>query len=316
MRYLQKSLHRHAGFTIIELAVALTIMAFIIGGLAIPISTRLAEQQYIDTQASIDKAVEALLGFAVNNHRLPCPDVSTLAADNRDGLEDVTNLPVGAANPISGCHAGFAGIQSAANGASWGDIPWRTLGLQTPANQDAWNNRLRYAVFTPLTTQTATAACGAGAGLSNVFCTTTLPTVPAITAALDIRCANPTSPPGTPAPNCLFSAPANVDTNFVLAQNAVFVVYSHGANGWGSTNANDLTSTKVFLAGTTSNDEQENIPEAQGAGFADATINARRRFVTRARSGTTSNAGEYDDVLTYMSANTFAAKMLAAGVWP
>lgn len=324
---------KHAGFTIIELAVALTIVALIVGGLAVPLSTRMAEQQYTDTQVNIDKAVEALVGFAINNRRLPCPDVNTAAVDNRDGLEDTLPLGGGA---VTGCAAGTLGTQSAVDGASWGDIPWRSLGLQPPNNEDAWNNRLRYAVFTPLTTQTIGAValnCATGVaaaappattavGLSNLFCQTQRPYAPllpasGITAALDIRCANPTAPPGTPAPNCLFgAAPAGPNNNFIVANNAVFVVYSHGANAWGSTNARDLTSTKPFLAGNTSNDDLENIPEAQGGGIADATINARRRFVVRARSNGTSNAGEFDDVLTFVSANTLAAKLLAAGVWP
>jgi prepilin-type N-terminal cleavage/methylation domain-containing protein len=328
--------HRQAGFTIIELAIALTIVAFIVGGLAVPISTRIAEQQYTDTQANIDRAVETLVGFAINNRRLPCPDVNmaaAAAADNRDGLEDTQ---LNAAGAITGCAVGTLGTQSAVDGASWGDIPWRSLGLQPPNNADAWNNRLRYAVFTPLTTQAIAPPpavglrCATGVdaaaipatiavGLGNLFCQTQRPFTPAtsnagITAALDIRCANPIAAPGAPAPGCLFGAGPN--NNFVVANNAVFVVYSHGANGWGATNARDLTAAQPFLAGTTSNDDLENIPEAQGDGVADDVINARRRFVVRARSNGTSNAGEFDDVLTFMSANTLAAKLLAAGVWP
>jgi prepilin-type N-terminal cleavage/methylation domain-containing protein len=151
---------KNLGFTIIELAVALTIVALIVGGLAVPLGTRMAEQQYTETQANIDKAVEALIGFAINNRRLPCPDVSTAAVDNRDGLED----PLVPAGAITGCNPGFTGIQSAINSASWGDIPWRSLGLQPPGHEDAWNNRLRYAVFTPLTTQTAVIPCAARDG--------------------------------------------------------------------------------------------------------------------------------------------------------
>jgi prepilin-type N-terminal cleavage/methylation domain-containing protein len=308
---------RRQGFTLIELAVALTIVALIVGGLAVPVSTRLAEQQYTDTQASIDKAVEALYGFAITNRRLPCPDVSTAAADNRDGLEDPTLV----AGSVTGCAAGLPlAIHSDANGASWGDLPWQTLGLASPNNQDAWGNRLRYAVFTPLTLQSAYAVpalgsvnCFAASGFTNINCQTS---IGGITASLDIRCANITAPPATAAPGCLQAALPTPATNFRIAQNAVFVVYSHGANAWGATKISDRTAIKLFVAGSTPNSDLENIPENQGLGAGAATIAARRRFVLRTRSDASSTAGEFDDLLTFVSSNTLAAKLLAAGVWP
>jgi prepilin-type N-terminal cleavage/methylation domain-containing protein len=286
------------GFTLIELAVALTVVAFIIGGLAVPISTRLAEQQYADTQANIDKAVEALVGYAVLTGRLPCPDVNTIgAADNRDGTEKPAGGP---------CASGVAGgaidySNSTGAGVSWGDLPWQTLGLQAPYNQDAWNNRLRYAVVTTL----------AGAVADSPIKTNLR-----IAAMLDIRCGNPaTLPPTasaafTAAPGCLPLPTANP---YQISANAVFVVYSVGANGWGGTNINDITTSKPFTAAqiALTPDQAANAPERAGT-----TPATRRQFVTRARSSAVSNSGEYDDVLTYMSANTFAAKMLAAGVWP
>ena len=138
------------GFTLIELAVALTIVALVIGGLAVPVSKRIAEQQYIDTQTNIDKAIETLVGYAIQNRRLPCPDVSTATADNRDGFEDIA----GAVGSVTGCSIGVTGTASKAadyhsdpEGVSWGDLPWQTLGLAPPYNVDAWNNRLRYAVL-------------------------------------------------------------------------------------------------------------------------------------------------------------------------
>lgn len=281
------------GFTIIELAVALTIVSLIIGSLAVPLGTRIAEQQYTDTQNSIDKAVEALVGFAALNGRLPCPDMRTAdaVADNRDGAED----PRLEAGLIIGCNAGFGGTNSDAGNASWGDLPWQTLGLQAPNNQDAWNNRLRYAVFEPLTHAPPVFPASLGA------------------ANLDIRCGNPTSLPPTvgaafvPAPGCL---PIPVANPYQVSANAVFVVYSHGTNAWGSTNILDVTTARPFLAPIPINDETANTPEN------DAAALFRRQFVTRARSEAESNSGEFDDLLSYMSATTFAAKMLSAGRFP
>jgi type II secretory pathway pseudopilin PulG len=302
------------GFTIIELAVALTIVALIVGGLAIPIGTRLAEQQYTDTQTSIDKAMEAIVGFAAQNRRLPCPDMRTAgsAADDRDGTEDST---INAGGLVTGCNAGTTGINSDAGAASWGDLPWRTLGLQPPSNQDAWNNRLRYAVFTPLVTQTPSAfACPpiAGiaqppvAGLANMGCTTT---IGGLAAQLDIRCASPSTPPAAAVPGCLNLPAANP---FQVSNRAVFVIYSHGANGLGATNINDVNALTAAPTAVVP-DQLANYPASEG-GAAPSAL--RRQFVARARSSATSNSGEYDDVLSFMSSNAFAAKMLAAGVWP
>lgn len=291
-----------AGFTLIELAVALTIVALVIGGLAVPMSKRLAEQQYTDTQINIDKAVEALVGFAVLNKRLPCPDIATLVADNRDGLEDA--IAGGCGTGVDTGTINYAN-SSDASGASWGDLPWQTLGLAAPNNSDAWSNRLRYAVVTNFAMPTTAAtnlitSVGAG-GAANT---------------LDLRCGNPANPATyVAAPGCLPNLPGPNAANFTATQSAAFVVYSMGANGMGGTSISSVTVRKllastVTLANTTIPDQFANMPERE------ATLALRRQFVVRARSDATSSAGEYDDVLTYVSTATLASKLLNAGIWP
>jgi prepilin-type N-terminal cleavage/methylation domain-containing protein len=292
------------GFTLIELAVALTIVALVVGGLAVPMSARIAEQQYTDTQATLDKASEALLGFAILNGRLPCPDIDTVAGavDDRDGIENQNAA-------LTGCHAGVgANLNSdiaagAAVGASWGDLPWQTLGLAPPNNADAWNNRLRYAVVTRATLPSATPtplSVMLSAGLAQTY--------------LDIRCGNPANPAAyVPAPGCVQNLPGPAVGNFALSTNAVFVVYSLGSNGWGGTPINSLV-VKAFagsgLAATS--DQAANLPELA----AKNTALLRSQFVTRARTDATSTSGQFDDVLTFMSSNTLAAKLLSAGMYP
>ncbi len=317
------------GFTLIELAVALTIVALVIGGLAVPMSKRLAEQQYIDTQATIDKAMDAVVGYAILNRRLPCPDVSTAAADTRDGFEDIA----GTVGSITGCSIGITGTATnAANyhsdpdGVSWGDLPWQTLGLAAPNNVDAWNNRLRYAVFTPLVTQVAPAvtcsnlptAPTIGIGFQNLGCNTAIAnTTIAGGGQIDIRCASTAVPPATPALGCL-ATPAVAP--YQVTQSAVFVVYSMGANGFGSTSMVNLgsTSSAAFTAALIAKypDEAANAPELD-SGTTQALASAlRRQFVVRARTDSASAAGAFDDVLSFMSASTLAAKLSTAGVWP
>jgi prepilin-type N-terminal cleavage/methylation domain-containing protein len=287
------------GFTLVELAVALTIVAVVVGGLAIPLSKRLAEQQYADTQATLDKAVEALVGFAILNRRLPCPDVNTAAAgspDNRDGVEDAAGGPCGGGT-ASGT-VNYVNSTSAGSASSWGDLPWQTLGLSAPHNADAWNNRLRYAVVTTLAASTA----GGATPLSGI----------GGASPIDIRCGNPANPSSyVAAPGCLPSLPGPSAGNFIVSSNAVFVVYSVGANGWGGTPITSLIN-KIFSASglALTSDQAANAPELKGAAA------TRNQFVTRARTDASSKAGEFDDLLTFMSSNTLAAKLLNAGVWP
>jgi prepilin-type N-terminal cleavage/methylation domain-containing protein len=317
------------GFTLIELAVALTIVALVIGGLAVPMSKRLAEQQYLDTQANIDKAIEAIVGYAILNRRLPCPDMSTAAIDNRDGFEDIA----GSVGAITGCSIGIAGTASTAanyhsdpDGVSWGDLPWQTLGLAAPHNVDAWNNRLRYAVFTPLVTQVApTVTCSnlvnpptIGIGFQNLGCNTAIAnTTIAGGGQIDIRCASTSLPPATPALGCL-STPAVAP--YQVTQSAVFVVYSAGANGFGSTSMVNLGSiaSSAFTAARISKypDEAANAPELDSGATQALASALRRQFIARGRTDDSSVSGAFDDVVSFMSASTLATKLSSAGVWP
>jgi prepilin-type N-terminal cleavage/methylation domain-containing protein len=282
------------GFTLIELAIALAIVALLLGGLSVPISKRIIEQQYADTQVNIDKAIESLVGFALITGRLPCPDISTTTTDNRDGLED--QGVSGGFTCALGANTGTFNYTNSSdvNGASWGDLPWKTLGLAPPSNADAWNNRLRYAVVTNLATIDAV---DANSFNEDVLATTTM---------LQIRCGNPaTTTPSTAAPGC-------TSPGYSVSDNAAFVVYSVGSNGWGSTNVNNLTTFKPFTATqiTLTPDQSANAPEAE------ATLALRRQFVVRDRTDASSTAGEFDDLLNFMSSTKLASKLLNAGKWP
>jgi hypothetical protein len=103
----------------------------------------------------------------------------------------------------------------------------------------------------------------------------------------------------------------------------VFVVYSMGANGLGSTSLVNLASlgTSAFSTGTGGTaarfpDQAANAPELDSGADQPAASALRRQFVARARTDASSNAGEYDDVFSFMSAPTLAAKLAGAGVWP
>jgi prepilin-type N-terminal cleavage/methylation domain-containing protein len=279
MKYLKK--HKMHGFTLIELAVVLTIIALLVGGMLVPLGARLDQQAYSDTQARLDKATEALTGFAILNGRLPCPSITS------DGLEQAR--VASGVDWVCGS-ATQSDDSSAANNASWGDLPWGTLGLSAPYNADAWNYRLRYAVRTKLAIdKTAT------------------------TTVLDSSSTSLGSATGLVVYDSIAA------TN--LISNAVFVIYSHGKNSAGGT----LIGVPVTPATTnpTSADELQNLPSnATGgneAGNSAAAKTARRLFYSRTRTGLPTAPAvtplEFDDLVTWMSPNTLTAKLVAAGVW-
>ena len=92
------------GFTLIEVAIVLVIVGLLLGGVLTPLGTQMEENRRKSTLAEMEVLQEALIGFALSQGRLPCPD------DDGDGIED----PVG----------GVGGCDSTAD-----DIPAVTMGI-------------------------------------------------------------------------------------------------------------------------------------------------------------------------------------------
>lgn len=122
-----------SGFTLVEMAIALVIIALLIGGMLAPLSTQKEQERRSGNQQLLDDAREALIGFAVVNGYLPCPDL------NGDGQEDT--------GPNPGDCGRFTATSNLfyPNGAI-GRLPWVTLGIN--AEFDPWGDThyVRYAV--------------------------------------------------------------------------------------------------------------------------------------------------------------------------
>lgn len=118
-----------AGFTLVELAIAMFIIALLIGGLVMPLSAHMDARSRNATQSALSDIRDALLGFAAANGRLPCPALATAAIGSAGaGLEETTG-------------AGAALACTNADGV--GALPWATLGV---SETDAWGNRYTYRV--------------------------------------------------------------------------------------------------------------------------------------------------------------------------
>lgn len=113
-----------AGFTLVELALVFVVVALLLGGLLVPLTTQIEQQRARETQKAMEEIREALVGYALSHAALdgkpylPCPD-----ADG-DGLEDTRS---GAGDCPS-----FEGR-----------VPRATLGT---ARSDGWGRQFRYRV--------------------------------------------------------------------------------------------------------------------------------------------------------------------------
>jgi type II secretory pathway pseudopilin PulG len=189
MSFPEQELRRSlAGFSLIEMAIVLFVMALLLGGLLVPLRTQVESRRIEETRAILDQARESLLGYVVAHGYFPCP-----ASANSNGQEAGTPIHTGGNNS---CPAEVTG-----NNVYAGFFPAATLGFSPVDSdgysQDAWatqQNRLRYAVadadniggvIEPLTNPngiryagmsniitsgTLIRICKTGIGVSNVDC--------------------------------------------------------------------------------------------------------------------------------------------------
>lgn len=118
-----------SGFSLVEMAVVLVILALVMGGLFVPISAQMDQRNFSNTRKSLDVASDALVGYAMANKHLPCPD-KTAGANN--GVND---------NPNDGVEDFDAATGSCI--VQEGSLPGATLGILTT---DAWGRQLIYRV--------------------------------------------------------------------------------------------------------------------------------------------------------------------------
>lgn len=120
------------GFTLIEMAIVLTLVGLLIGGGLFATGALVERSRMIQTNTNLDQAEAALQLFVVRNNRLPCPADGSLAAGATNyGVEQVTAAT--SSKPQS-CSLIIANSV----------IPWVTLGLDEATSLDGWGRRLSY----------------------------------------------------------------------------------------------------------------------------------------------------------------------------
>jgi type II secretory pathway pseudopilin PulG len=210
------------GFTITEMAVVLLIVALMIGGMILPLSVQDEVRRTNETQATLKNGIEALLGFAAANGRLPCPATGT-----SNGIE----APSG---------GGTCTLLDASDAAPVGYLPGATLGL-APLDSagrvlDAWGNPLRYAVSIADSSALTTTDAVKSLGIENLS-STQLIVCPTASGGLQN--------PGTTSADC----PSGVTA---YASNALAVIYSLGKNaGTGGTGTDELNNPNPNMPSAT-----------------------------------------------------------------
>ncbi len=118
--------HKHRGFTLIEMAVVLLIIAVLLSAAILPLRGQKRVADITRAKKDLQAIEEALYGFAIANGRMPCP-----------------TLPGNGGNEVGG---------GAANCNSYhGFVPYNTLGIRGETNcdgllTDPWGNPYRYSV--------------------------------------------------------------------------------------------------------------------------------------------------------------------------
>lgn len=117
------------GFTLVELAIVMFIVALLLGGMLLPLSAQMDIRARGETEKTLSDVRDALIGFALTNGRLPRPAISST-----DGAERAT---------------------CATDADCFGFVPWAALGS---AKLDGWGKLVRYSVTPAFANSTITLA--------------------------------------------------------------------------------------------------------------------------------------------------------------
>lgn len=319
---LHKSLPRgHRGFTLAELAIALVILALLLAGAIIPLSSQLELRNITDTQRTMEHIREALIGFAMANGRLPCPARGQTPAGTTDSTTWApTSVDAGNEQWDSTNNRCF--VLS-------GVVPWATLGVP---EVDAWGRRFTYRV---------SHAFADAVSLASYQSLATPALSPANASLMSPANQTPTCVP-TPTPTLSSFALCSLGDIAVYNRNestkarvtigsalpALFV--SHGRNGYGAFQTNGI---RFSGPGDTDGDgvPDPNADEAanvsgsttlnplSSGGFLQWAYYSRPTVASSAScSDTTAGSPpcEFDDIVFMISPSTLMARMVSAGRLP
>lgn len=221
---------RNKGFSLIELSIVLVVVGLLIGSMVNGFTVYTQNRRIQEAQRDLRNIHDALIGFAIQNGRLPCPDadginVPGFGTENRQGPNNECTAPVG----------GPAGALVAT-----GFLPFVDLGISGVV-EDPWGFPYAYAVVRSF-------ADDVDGTPDSPQCPAAFPDTPGVsfeTCALGQMVIHDRG--GLAPGNC------NLPACLVVAQNIVAVFYSYGEVAFGAFSVH----------------EQENIAAAFGGPLSD-----------------------------------------------
>ena len=114
-----RSMKKHSGFSLVEMAITLVIVGLLLGGMVLPLLTLQEQTTFSESRQKLGEIREAMIGYGMSHGYLPCPAVSV-----SNGAED--------RNVVTGACVKQVGF-----------LPWAELGFQ---KLDNWGHLYRYSV--------------------------------------------------------------------------------------------------------------------------------------------------------------------------
>jgi prepilin-type N-terminal cleavage/methylation domain-containing protein len=234
------------GFTLIEMAVVIAVMGFLLAILFGITRSVVSQQRYQTTRARMANLDTAFAGYVATNKRLPCPaDGRTASSTSGAGTESSTG-------------AGLA--RTCNNNQQYGVVPWTTLGLTASDAEDGWGVRFTYRVGPALVADNAMdfTACDPAANPSvapvstppfcNTGCNSTTLTSSCTTPAAALA--------GGPAMGLVVTSSAGpatgmlMDPRATITTGAAYVLISHGPEGGGGYDGSGTLQNSSVSPGT------------------------------------------------------------------
>lgn len=273
------------GFSLIELAVVMAIVALLLGTMMVTLSAQTEQRNAEDTRRRLDQARELLLTYALVKGRLPCPARYTSAASHSQGAESFcTSAATSSTSTCAGSETSTEQSHGTCSNHFDGFLPAATIGYQQTDSDgfavDAWGNRIRYAV-----------------------------------ARTNTNCSGATVPPNSYT--TMFTSKTNLVSYGITCQPDDLLV-CRSATGITSTTcgggSNQIMSQSLVVALVLSTGKNG----ATGGGGIDeaANTNGDRVFVWHTPTPSTAANGEFDDVVNWIPVGELYGRLISAGALP
>ncbi|SOE00014.1 prepilin-type N-terminal cleavage/methylation domain-containing protein [Caenispirillum bisanense] len=216
-----------SGFTLIEMAIVLVIIGIVVTMSFDFTQDFMRNRRIQQTEVKLATIQEALVTYASQFRRLPCPANGTAVT----GQED---------RSMNGTSVASCGTGTNANQAR-GVVPWTVLGLSQESAIDGWGNFITYrvdvtAMPTSATTCLPVRSPAASEGMNLAGCDPS--TAGAIAARLENVGFYVDRDTSTGTPDNLVA-----DPRAGILTGAAYVLISHGENGWGAISASGAVNT-------------------------------------------------------------------------